>query len=332
MNSTIPVYPKPITDISIVKNVDLDRVTLFNAMANVSEYNLIFPQNVISVNISNQTNDTIYANETLQESYIRTTLYAKHTFHPYDLQTIEILGGDAKGTIIKNSFEDYGNTTKLTTTINLNLQGKLFLIKYLPKSEFENHISNMLNSLVDYTKGYNDEYKNKVDKLYREILSRPADKKGLEFYSSQLKNKEMTVDDVKNALLNSDERRNILLPSEYKTQDELKTETKQTVEDLYQQILGRPADQQGLEYYGSLLESNKVTKDKLARILSNSDEAINNRLSNPTKRLIDDLYIQFFNKHADQQTIDHYFQLLQTKKITWDELKNEFALEKQNGK
>ena len=48
-----------------------------------------------------------------------------------------------------------------------------------------------------------------IDELYQDILKRPADKLGLEYFASMLKNGKMELKDVKKNLLNSEEGKNI---------------------------------------------------------------------------------------------------------------------------
>ena len=45
-----------------------------------------------------------------------------------------------------------------------------------------------------------------------------------------------------------------------------------TVDDLYREILLRPADREGLIHFSSLLEDGKITEDNLRELLLNSEE------------------------------------------------------------
>ena len=65
----------------------------------------------------------------------------------------------------------------------------------------------------------------------------------------------------------------MLHPTELKPLDELSTESKQIVDDLYREILLRPADPSGLQYYASQLESKKMNIDDIRIMLINSIEA-----------------------------------------------------------
>ena len=45
-----------------------------------------------------------------------------------------------------------------------------------------------------------------------------------------------------------------------------------TVDDVYREILLRPADREGLVHFSSLLEDGKITEDDLRELLLNSEE------------------------------------------------------------
>ena len=60
--------------------------------------------------------------------------------------------------------------------------------------------------------------------------------------------------------------------SKLKKFDELREESKKTVEELYKEILHRPADKEGLITFCSLLEIGKINVDEIKEILSESLE------------------------------------------------------------
>ena len=54
--------------------------------------------------------------------------------------------------------------------------------------------------------------------------------------------------------------------------DELSKNSKKQVNDLYLEILGRDADLEGLQHFGSLIEIEKMTSKELRDALLNSEE------------------------------------------------------------
>lgn len=128
-----------------------------------------------------------------------------------------------------------------------------------------------------------EDYEILVDNLYLECLRRSADKGGLQHFTELLDSKKMTVSDVRKALLNSVEYQTLKISDENKMEHNrinsdkfnqltIQEDTKTVVDEIYVEILRRPADIQGLEYYSSLLENGKLTISDVRKALLNSEE------------------------------------------------------------
>jgi len=255
--------------------MSVENEKLFNTIIDVKNYPNIIPGKVISVEIINQTSNTITAREKLIQSGIILDLLVRHTFMYPNEHFIEVLDGDAMGTMINQTFTSLNGNTTINTQIELHVKGPLSPITFFLKSGIQNFVDTILEEFVNYSQGFDTKTMESVDQLYREILHRPADKTGLEYFSSNIDQGKMTLDDVKNELLNSNEKNLLLEPAEWKTMDELTPRTKESINDLYLSILNRPADLEGLQYYGSLIEADKLSVDKLKEILIQSEERKN---------------------------------------------------------
>lgn len=326
MNSTkIIGLPQPIEKIHNEKIVDVPLEIIFNTITDVKHYPIILPKNVVSINIINQTESSIIAQEVLVESGVKTTLLVKHEFNPYSSHKIEILDGDAMGTTINQKFTMLENSTVISTEINFKLNGPLLFVKFIPESNLNHALTTVLDSFVTYSKISQSKEKKIIDELYREILLRPSDKEGLDYYSSKLVSGELTVNQIRDLLLNSDERSMLLRHSEIKTIDELKPETKLMINQLYLKILGRNSDLMGIEYYGSLIESEEMTIPQLEKILFNSDEALSMRLSNDNKRQLDSIYYDILGEHMNATQLTYYEKQIRLMNMTLDEFKDIIA-------
>ena len=220
------IIPQKITDFETSVLVDVNKEIIFDLMADIENFPYILPENINYIKILDKNDNTIFAEEKLSESIISVTLTAKHTIQPYSKHIIEILDGDAKGTIITQSFESIGSQTKITTNVHLNVQGATNIVAYIPESNLVHAVNTVVSHFVDYTK--RDVFENKVNALYVEILLRPVDPEGLLHYSSLLRNGQITEDDLRLILLNSDERS----MSEMKSIDQLSDETKNIINNL----------------------------------------------------------------------------------------------------
>ena len=90
----------------------------------------------------------------------------------------------------------------------------------------------------------------------------------------------ITIDYVKKLLMKSDEYQNRFIETGISSIDELNPETIKTIDDLYLEILGRSVDLHGMLYYGSLLESDRITIAELRQELLDSEEYSQNFLGN----------------------------------------------------
>ena len=204
-----PIFIKrveQIHEITFSKTVDVNKTRIFNIMKDLQDYPLVFPRYILSSNIINHTNDVEYAEERTMINGIIQKFIVKHTVIPYNKQTLEILSGDARGTIITETFGGNDTLPILTTNVKLHLQGLLEPFAYVEVGIAQNQLSQAIDQFVIYAKQFdnNPTYKI-VDQLYREILKRPADAQGLQYYGSMLESGKMTTNDIRKALLASDE-------------------------------------------------------------------------------------------------------------------------------
>jgi hypothetical protein len=109
---------------------------------------------------------------------------------------------------------------------------------------------------------YNNQYPKFVNDLYEQILHRPVDTQGLDYYTSQLVNKTMTIHSVRLALLDSQEHKDLTNAQKYRLE----------VEVLYEDLLHREADEQGLNSYVIMLMSGKMRIGDVKEAIMSSDE------------------------------------------------------------
>lgn len=110
-----------------------------------------------------------------------------------------------------------------------------------------------------------------ITQLYLKILNREPDAVGQAYYLEQLQNGK-SIGWVESSIMNSTEAKSLLQSNEIKTANELNSTTKVTINNLYQEILHREADSQGMQYFGSMLESGKMSANDIRNALLNSTE------------------------------------------------------------
>ena len=317
------VTPKKITEFETSRLVDVPNNRIFNVMANVENFPNILPENVVSVNILDKTDNEIIAEEELFEAGIKTKLLVKHTIKPYSEHIIEIIDGDAEGTKITQYFESVDSQTKLTTNVNLKVKGVTSIIAFVPETNLVHAINTVISHFVQYSK-YNV-YEITVNSIYQEILDRQADEESLSHFSSLLRDGQITEQDLRFALLNSEER-----VFKQKTIDELNEETINVINDLYGKILLREADPEGLAYFGSLFESG-VTSDKIRAMLLESDEGKNISFNHPVRGKITTVFALIFDTSPDNSYVDHYQKMIDDGLMPFPDWIENILLWKQKG-
>ena len=295
-----------LTFLEFEKTLEIEQEKLFLTMSDLESYPKILPKTFVSVNILEINENIIITEEEIQEKGIRTKFLVKHTLIPNDEHIFEILEGDAKGTKIHQFFSSNGNFTNLKTTVDINFEGILTPFSYLPKNNVQHAMDTVITAFYDYSIGHDTLEEKQIDDLFREILLRPADKEGLEYFSELLGTNQITIADVKFELLNSEEAKNIIKPSELKQINELKDETIINIDNIYREILQRPYDKQGIEHYGTLLELEKLSLDDIEKQLFNSQEALNIRIDSPLYQMIDDVHMEVTGNHADWDVLYSY--------------------------
>jgi len=148
-----PVLPEKIEkNLETTYILDIERKKLFDTMADLKNYPTIFPNNVLLVNIINQSENIIFAEEKLSEAGITTKIIVKHTIFPYEKHIVTIMDGDAQNTTIITTFEDFNSSTKLNVKTNMSLKGILIPFGLLPQNNLENVIDTIIFGFEDYAK------------------------------------------------------------------------------------------------------------------------------------------------------------------------------------
>jgi len=317
----IDILPRPTTELEIEREIEIEKTKIFEVMTNISDYPKILPRNIVSVKIIENYENVLIAEEVLTEAGIKVKFLVKHTITPFEKHVIEILDGDAKGTKITQTFQEKNSSTKIITKVDLNLQGLMIPFGYIPKANLQHATNTVISDFVLYAQGFESISQKTVDDLYREILLRSADIESLIHYSTLIDKGELSQSELENILLQSEERNFLLDSLEIKALNELEDNSKNIVHKLYQDILYRNADDEGLRYYASQLESGKMTEDDIRLTLFNSEEGYNIRVNTNEKRLVNDLYSEFFHRHATQFELDYYENELRSKHVDEFELR-----------
>lgn len=212
----------PIIQFTIVKQFDVEFDEIYNIFRQVENYPKILPRNIQSVEIIEKDENYILAKEKFSERGLGAEFLVEHRWNENQQHSMEIVDGDAKNSKINQTFEKIGNSTKITTDVDIKLKGLLLVLRFIPQQNLMHATETALDAFLHYAKGFDDQNEKLVDDIYREILLRPADNEGLVYYSEQLKNKTTTPEEIKEILRNSDEYK--LLQNEFQNKNFIKHE------------------------------------------------------------------------------------------------------------
>jgi len=105
------------------------------------------------------------------------------------------------------------------------------------------------------------------------------------------------------------------------------------IDNLFREILLRPADKEGLKYFSELLGTNQITIDDVKFELLNSEEAKNiikptelkqiNELKDETIIQIDKLYREILQRPYDEEGMKHYGTLLELEKLSLNDIEKQ---------
>ena len=317
------IIPKPISELEIIKEVDIEKEKIFLVMTDLENYPKVLPRNIKSIDIIEQSDNVILAEYTVVEAGVYSKLLVQHKMYPYYEHVMEVMDGDAKETKVTQKFTDTNSITTINTIIEFDLKGILSPFSFLPKGNLEHAANTILTNFVDYAQISENETKKIVDDLYREILLRPADTEAFEYWVPLLENGSKTETDIRTEILNSDEKKHLLSLQEMKTVDELELTTKKIVDDLYREILLRPADTEAFEYWGSLLENENITKLELRKSILKSQEAIDLKRFDSTSGLIKSIFNEILNRDPTVSESSHYKYLVDIEEITEEQIRLE---------
>jgi hypothetical protein len=254
----INLAPLQLSEISYSKIVDVEKKIIFNVFTDIENYSKILPNNIEYVN--NISEKLPIYEISLMEAGIKTNLTFEHMIEGYDKQIIKVTDGDAQGTTITQIFESHGNGTKILINVDLKTRGVLTPFSFLPEHNVNHAIDTIVTTFVDYSTRSYTQNEIIIDNLYREILQRPVDSQGLVKFTTLLDEGSISIDEIRNTLLNSEEYASKFSLSELKDLSEINIQTKNFLDEIYDITLRRDVDPQALQYFGSALENNKMSK------------------------------------------------------------------------
>ncbi|MFB5635536.1 MAG: SRPBCC family protein [Nitrosopumilus sp.] len=133
---------------SLEKIVNANRDTVFQIFSNYEHYQKLVPQHFPSVRVRSIRGNVSVVEEHLILGNIELLIMAKHVIDEPILHDVFVIGGDVKGSHIKQEFIELEKGTKVLVDVDLKFRGKLMISNIFGRRDFKEDYSNILDDFV----------------------------------------------------------------------------------------------------------------------------------------------------------------------------------------
>ena len=133
---------------SLEKIVNAQRESVFEVFSNFENYQQLVPQHFPSVRIRSVRGDVSVVEEHLNFGELELLIMAKHVSKKPILHEIFVIGGDAKGSHIKQEFIELENKTKILVDVDLKFKGRMKISSMFGKNTFEQDYGKILDDFA----------------------------------------------------------------------------------------------------------------------------------------------------------------------------------------
>ena len=138
----------PMPKFSLEKIVSKKRESVFEIFSNFENYQKLFPQHFPSVRIRSVRGDISVVEEHLNFGELELLIMAKHVSKKPILHEIFVIGGDVKGSYIKQQFVNLSEGIKIIVDVNLKFNGKMKIFGILEKNKIGQGYEEILDDFV----------------------------------------------------------------------------------------------------------------------------------------------------------------------------------------
>jgi len=133
---------------SLEKIVNAKRESVFEIFSNFENYQKLIPQHFPFVRIRSVRGDVSVVEEHLNLGSMEFLIMAKHVIQRPILHDIFVIGGDVKGSHIKQEFISLDNRTKILVDVDLKFKGKMKISSIFGKNTFAQDYDKILDDFA----------------------------------------------------------------------------------------------------------------------------------------------------------------------------------------
>jgi len=133
---------------SLEKIAHAKREIVYEILSNYENYQKLIPQHFPSVRVRSVRENISVVEEHMNLGDKELVIMAKHVTEKPVLHEIFVIGGDAKGSRIKQQFIEISEGTKIIVDVDLKLKGKMKMSSMFEKNRFEENYSKILDDFI----------------------------------------------------------------------------------------------------------------------------------------------------------------------------------------
>ncbi len=133
---------------SLEKIVNANRDFVFGIFSNYENYQKLIPQYFPSIRVRSTRNNVSVVEEHFVLGGVELLIMAKHVSKEPLLHDVFVIGGDAKGSHIKQEFIKLENATKILVDVDLKFKGKMMISTLFRRHDFKEEYSKILDEFV----------------------------------------------------------------------------------------------------------------------------------------------------------------------------------------
>jgi len=133
---------------SLEKTVNAKKETVYEILSNYENYQKLIPQHFPFVRVRSVRGNVSVVEEHMNLGDRELLIMAKHVTEEPVLHEVFIIGGDAKGSHIKQQFIEVSEGTKIIVDVDLKLKGKMKMSSMFGKNKFEEDYAKILDDFA----------------------------------------------------------------------------------------------------------------------------------------------------------------------------------------
>jgi len=117
-------------------------------LSDYENYQKLLPQHFPSVRVRSVRGNVSVVEEHMNLGSLELLIMAKHVTEAPILHEVFVIGGDAKGSHIRQEFVELSKGTKIIVDVDLKLKGKMKMSSLFGKNKFEEDYTKILNDFI----------------------------------------------------------------------------------------------------------------------------------------------------------------------------------------